>query len=281
MSWKSRPGKYHESVRALCTGLAPLASRKKKSAAKKRSRPRRALRLATFATLAALLGAALWWWLPPSGLEAWRAGPPPERWSTLERQRVERETADRRPPIRYSYLPLERISIDLQLAVVCGEDINFFGHEGIDFDAIQEAVDEWRAGERLRGASTISQQLAKNLFLSNDRSWLRKLREARLARGLEAELGKRRILELYLNVIEFGDGLLGVEAAARHYYGRSGAALSGTDAAGLAATIPAPHTSNPSTTTTAWHNRREAIIGRMRQADWLRRILEGMRQGEG
>lgn len=231
------------------------------------------------AILALAAGAAAWWWLPPSGLDAWRAGPPPERWAMLERQRAERQTADRRPPIRYTYQPLERVSIDLQLAVLCGEDINFFSHDGVDLTAIQEAVDEWRAGGRLRGASTISQQLAKNLFLNNNRSWLRKLREARLARGLEQELGKRRILELYLNVIEFGDGILGIEAAARHYYGTRSSSLTGTDAAGLAAAIPAPHTSNPATATRAWYNRREAIIARMQTAGWLRRLLQRNRDG--
>jgi monofunctional biosynthetic peptidoglycan transglycosylase len=226
----------------------------------------------------------LWWLTPPAGLDDWAAGPPPERWSTLQRHRSERQEAarqdgDRRPPIRYAYRPLAQISLELQLAVLVGEDINFFGHSGIDFTAIQEAFAEWRDGERLRGASTISQQLAKNLFLSNERSWLRKLREARLARGLENELGKRRILELYLNVIEFGDGVLGVEAAARHYYGTDVGSLTQSEAAGLAATIPAPHTSNPATATSAWQNRREIIEERMAEADWLRRLLESNQGG--
>lgn len=120
--------------------------------------------------------------------------------------------------------------------------------------------------------------LAKNLYLSNERSWLRKLREARLARWLERELGKRRILELYLNVIEFGDGLLGVEAAARHYYSTGTNRLTAAQAAGLAATIPAPHTSNPATATRAWGNRRDIIEQRMEQAEWLRRRLESLRE---
>lgn len=171
------------------------------------------------------------------------------------------------------------IPIDMQLAALVGEDINFFGHRGIDFTAVREAFDEWRAGEELRGASTVSQQLAKNLFLSNDRSWVRKLREARLTRHLEAELGKRRILELYLNVIEFGEGIFGVEAAARRYYDKGVERLSADEAAGLAATIPAPHASNPATATRAWQNRKAIIATRMEHAGWLRDLL--IRQQDG
>jgi monofunctional biosynthetic peptidoglycan transglycosylase len=183
-----------------------------------------------------------------------------------------REAGRQRQPL-FDYRPLEAIPIDMQLAALVGEDINFFGHEGIDLTAVREAVDEWRAGEGLRGASTVTQQLAKNLFLSNERSWLRKLREARLARHLEAELGKRRILELYLNVIEFGEGIFGVEAAARSYYDRDVELLSAGEAAGLAATIPAPHVSNPATATRAWQNRKAIIATRMQHAGWLRELL--------
>jgi monofunctional biosynthetic peptidoglycan transglycosylase len=176
--------------------------------------------------------------------------------------------------VDFTYRPLPAISVEMQLAALVGEDINFFAHEGIDFVAIREAHEEWRAGDGLRGASTISQQLAKNLFLSNDRSWLRKLREARLTRHLERQLGKRRILELYLNVIEFDEGVLGVEAAARHFYGTSADGLSVQQAAGLAAAIPAPRASNPASATRAWNNRRTLIEQRMLQADWLRRLLD-------
>jgi monofunctional biosynthetic peptidoglycan transglycosylase len=218
-------------------------------------------------------GAVAWWLVPPAGLDPWRAGAPPEIWAVYQAQLDAWQAAGREPRIRYDYRSLADIPIDVQLAALAGEDINFFGHEGIDFTALREAVDEWRNGERLRGASTISQQLAKNLFLTNERSWLRKLREARLTWHLERELGKRRILELYLNVIEFGEGILGVEAAAREYYGKGIERVSADEATGLAAAIPAPHTSNPATATRAWQNRKAAIVQRVQQAGWLRDIL--------
>lgn len=245
---------------------------------KARRRPlRRRLLIATLVLLALAGIAAGWWWIPPAGLEELQAGPPPDTWAVRARQVAVWEEAGVEREIRFTYRPLEQISLEMQVAALAGEDINFFGHDGIDLTAVREAVDEWRNGERLRGASTISQQLAKNLYLSNDRSWLRKLREARLARHLERELGKRRILELYLNVIEFGEGIFGVEAAAQHYYGTGADRLSPIQAAGLAAAIPAPHASNPATATRAWNNRRAAIEQRMPQVDWLRRLLQGLR----
>ena len=215
-----------------------------------------------------------WWWVPPARLTDWTAGPPAGSWAVRDHQAAEwaREGVTR--PFQHEYRPLDRISIDLQLAVLVGEDINFFSHGGIDLAAVREAVSQWQAGGRLRGASTISQQLAKNLYLSNARSWLRKLREAKLAWWLERRLGKRRILELYLNVIEFDEGVLGVEAAARHFYGKGSGGVTGSEAAGLAAAIPAPRTANPSTSTDSWQNRRRAIESRMSRADWLRRLLE-------
>jgi monofunctional biosynthetic peptidoglycan transglycosylase len=252
---------------------------------RRRSRParwtraakRRALRLGAVALtgFVAVTGAlTIWWWWPPGDLDAWRAGPPSGSWATRDRQLARREAAGESRALQFAYRPLDQIPIDLQLAVLVGEDINFFSHGGIDFGAVGEAVDEWRAGERLRGASTISQQLAKNLYLTTDRSWLRKAREAKLTWWLERELGKRRILELYLNVIEFDEGVLGVEAAARRYYGKSCAGLTAAEAAGLAAAIPAPRTATPATATRAWQTRRSVIQGRMARADWLRRLLQ-------
>ena len=158
--------------------------------------------------------------------------------------------------------------------MVVAEDIGFFRHDGIDWTAVREAFDEWRRGEGLRGASTITQQLAKNLFLSGERTLFRKLQEARLARALERTLGKQRILELYLNVIELGDGVLGVEAAARRYYGRSASDLDRRQAAGLAAAIPSPRRDNPATRTRTWSYREAVVLGRLQDVGWLeRRIL--------
>src|SRR5436190_479086 len=161
-----------------------------------------------------------------------------------------------------SWVPIDRISSSLQRAVLAGEDTNFMTHHGFDYDAIQKA---WERAQQeaqkeakkegdddpgwfpdtsafKRGGSTISQQLAKNLYLSSQRSFLRKGQEAVLTIFIERQLSKRRILELYLNVIEWGDGIYGAEAAAQHYFHKPAAALSANEAAFLSAMIPNPRT---------------------------------------
>ena len=140
-----------------------------------------------------------------------------------------------------TWVPYDRISIHLKRAVVVAEDAKFLDHEGFDWDAIQDALAKnQRKGRVVAGASTISQQLAKNLFLSGERSWLRKGQEAIITGMLEHTLSKRRILELYLNVAEWGDGVFGAEAAARYHFGVPAAALDAEQAAWLAAILPAP-----------------------------------------
>lgn len=160
-----------------------------------------------------------------------------------------------------TWVPLDRISTNLQRAVIAGEDTNFVYHHGFDYQAIQKAweqaqreaekeakqegeEDDWLPNlpEFKRGASTISQQLAKNLYLSSERSFIRKGQEAVLTMMLERVLTKRRILELYLNVIEWGDGIYGAEAAAQHYFHKPAAALSTNEGAFLSAMIPNPRT---------------------------------------
>jgi len=143
--------------------------------------------------------------------------------------------------LHHAWLPYERISVHLKRAVVAAEDAKFLDHEGFDWDAIQRAVlkNEQR-GRVVAGASTISQQLAKNLFLSGERSWLRKGQEAIITWMMEHTLSKRRILELYLNLAEWGDGVFGAEAAARHHFGVPAAALAPDQAAWLAAILPSP-----------------------------------------
>jgi monofunctional biosynthetic peptidoglycan transglycosylase len=134
----------------------------------------------------------------------------------------------------------------LLVAVVTAEDPNFFAHRGIDWGELKESVRaDVRLGTFFRGGSTITQQLAKNLFLSSRKSLVRKAREMIIARWLEADLGKARILELYLNVIEFGDGVYGCEAASRLYFGKAAADLNASEAAGLAGIIPSPRRLNP------------------------------------
>ena len=143
--------------------------------------------------------------------------------------------------LEHTWVAYDRISIHLKRAVVVAEDAKFLDHEGFDWEAIQEAIAKnQREGRVVAGASTITQQLAKNLFLSGERSWLRKGQEAIITWMLENTMTKRRILELYLNVAEWGEGVFGAEAAARHHFGVSAAALDAGQAAWLAAILPSP-----------------------------------------
>lgn len=143
--------------------------------------------------------------------------------------------------LRHRWVPYARISKNLKRAVIAAEDSKFIGHEGFDWEGIQNAYEKnLKKGRIVAGGSTISQQLAKNLFLSTRRTPWRKLEEALITLMLEKTMSKRRILEIYLNVIEWGNGVFGAEAAARHYFGTSAANLSGWQAARLAATIPNP-----------------------------------------
>jgi monofunctional glycosyltransferase len=143
--------------------------------------------------------------------------------------------------LRYTWVPYEKISRNLKRALIASEDSKFVEHEGFDWDGIQLAIEKNRAkGKTVAGGSTITQQLAKNLFLSPEKSYLRKGQEAIITLMLENMLDKERILELYLNVIEWGNGIFGAEAAARRYYGVSAAQLSAEQAAKLAAMAPNP-----------------------------------------
>ena len=161
--------------------------------------------------------------------------------------------------VRYS-----RISRDLKRAVLLAEDSAFWNHEGVDFEQLQDSIElDWRRGRFARGASTITQQLAKNLYLSPSRNPLRKFRELILARRLEAELTKARILELYLNVIEWGDGIYGVEAAARTYFHESAAELDPSEAALLAGAIINPRLYSPAHPNTRLLRRQQLILRRM------------------
>jgi monofunctional biosynthetic peptidoglycan transglycosylase len=143
--------------------------------------------------------------------------------------------------LRYTWVPYARISPHLKRAVIAAEDARFLDHEGFDWEAIQKAMQKnEKRGKVVAGASTISQQLAKNLFLSGSRSWLRKGQEAVITWMMERTLSKRRILELYLNVAEWGDGVFGAEAAARYHFGVPASALTPEQATWLAAILPSP-----------------------------------------
>jgi monofunctional biosynthetic peptidoglycan transglycosylase len=166
---------------------------------------------------------------------------------------------------RYHFVPLREISPNLQHAVIAAEDARFYEHHGFDWHQIQLAADEdLQGGRRLRGASTIDQQMVKNLFFGTERSWLRKGAEFTLVPVAEVVLGKQRILELYLNVVEWGPGIYGAEAACHAWYGTSARAIGRDDAARLAAILPAPRRRRPERM-----NRYSGLIeGRMAQMGW-------------
>ena len=163
--------------------------------------------------------------------------------------------------VRQVWKPLAAISPYAVKAVIIAEDDKFWSHEGFDFEAIQKALEKDLRQRKLKaGGSTISQQLAKNLYLTPAKNPLRKIREAILTWRLERSLSKRRIIEIYLNVAEWGDGIFGIEAAARHYFGKSAAALDAAEAARLAVVLPSPLRYNPTGPSRYVAARAEAIL---------------------
>lgn len=170
--------------------------------------------------------------------------------------------------IRFQWVPYEKISRHLKRAVIAAEDARFVEHAGFDWEAIAKAREKnERRGRVVYGGSTITQQLAKNLFLSPSRSYVRKAQEAIIAVMMESLLPKRRILELYLNVIEWGNGVFGAEAAARRYFGVSAAQLSDEQAARLAAMIPSPRRFERNPGSEYLDGRVATILARMPSAD--------------
>ena len=194
--------------------------------------------------LAAAIGVALFFGTLPDVTPLRREMPTTTAF--MEQRKLELERQGLSAKLEWRPVPLARIAPSMQRAVVVAEDARFWKHEGVDWEAVRRALEEdLDEGGIRRGASTITQQLAKNLYLSSSRSPLRKLREWAIARKLERELTKQRILELYLNVIEFGDRTYGVEAAARRYFGKLASRLTPREAATLAAVIPSPRIYDP------------------------------------
>jgi len=198
--------------------------------------------------------------------------------TSLMRQRArEAERGGRKARTDKAWVPLGRISRHLIHAVITAEDARFFGHEGVDWEAIRESAERnLERGRFARGGSTITQQLAKNLYFTTDKSLIRKLRELVVARWLEADLRKTRILELYLNLIEWGNGVYGCEAAARRYYGRSAASLDETTAAGLAAMIPNPRRLNPVVNPRRHARAQQRVLWLMARAGYTRAAVSGL-----
>jgi monofunctional biosynthetic peptidoglycan transglycosylase len=170
----------------------------------------------------------------------------PKKTALMEYREKESKEKGKRFRMNQTWVPLSNISPYLVKAVLIGEDDKFWIHEGFDYEAIQKAIEkDIKAGKFKFGGSTISQQLARNLYLSPAKNPLRKMREAIITWRMERVLSKRRILELYLNLVEWGEGIFGVEAASRYYYGKPSSELIPQEAARLAAVLPSPRRYNP------------------------------------
>lgn len=180
-----------------------------------------------------------------------------------------RESLAERPVPKLRWVPLGQISPWLVRAVTIAEDDRFWDHEGFDTEGMRQAfLRNLREGRLAAGGSSISQQLAKNLYLSPDRTLSRKLKEALLTWRLEATLSKRRILEIYLNVIEWGDGIYGINAASRHFFGVEPAALSPAQSARLASVLPAPRRYSPVSDSGYVIAKSRVILRRMQRRSW-------------
>ncbi|MDX6768997.1 MAG: monofunctional biosynthetic peptidoglycan transglycosylase [Elusimicrobiota bacterium] len=221
------------------------------------------------ATLAALLlglAAAVGWvlWLPdPAPLKK----RPPKTTAYIELRKRQAKAAGKPFSLRWDFVPLGAISEHLKSAVVTAEDDGFWRHDGVDW-AAQRVAWERNLSERklAHGGSTITQQLARNLYLSPSRNPLRKVKEALIARRLEKVLGKRRILELYLNCAEWGNGVFGAEAAARAYFGKSAAELTPDEAVAMAVVLPNPRRWSPAKRGRYVERNSRRIIGRMQKS---------------
>jgi monofunctional biosynthetic peptidoglycan transglycosylase len=191
----------------------------------------------------------------------------PKSTSFMERRLEELRAKQPNAALKQQWTDYGRISPNLKRAVVAAEDAKFLDHEGFDWEGIQRAIEKnQKRGKPVAGGSTISQQLAKNLFLSGDRSLARKGQEAVITLMLETVMSKRRILELYLNVAEWGEGVFGAEAAARHYFGVNASSLSSSQSARLAAMLPRPRFYDRNRGSTYLASYSERILARMPSA---------------
>ncbi|PIR19345.1 MAG: monofunctional biosynthetic peptidoglycan transglycosylase [Elusimicrobia bacterium CG11_big_fil_rev_8_21_14_0_20_64_6] len=219
--------------------------------------------------LGLLLGAAasLLWvlWLPDVTPLKKR---PPKTTAYMELRKSQSEAKGKKLKLRWTWTAFDAISEHLKKAVVTAEDDEFWRHDGVNWAAIRVAYEKNRkVGRFAAGGSTLTMQLARNLYLSPSKNPLRKAKEILIARRLERELGKRRILELYLNVVEWGDGVFGCEAAARIYYEKSCADLSETEAVALAVVLPNPRRWNPAKYGSYVERNSKRILGRIMKAD--------------
>jgi monofunctional glycosyltransferase len=214
--------------------------------------------VAAIALWHAYIAAMIWWWRDHA----------PQETAFMAYRMDELRAKNPKIELRYRFVPYDRISMNLKRAMIAAEDARFVDHEGFDWEGIQLALEKnQRKGRIVAGGSTITQQLAKNLFLSPARSWLRKGEEAVITVMLEAMLDKERIFALYLNVIEWGNGVFGAEAAAQRYFGTSAARLSAEQAARLAAMAPNPRFYERNPGAPGLNRKIGIILARMHSAD--------------
>ena len=213
---------------------------------------------AAFLVLQLSFLARIWWWKDHN----------PQATAFMLARMEQLRARDPQAKLRHSWVSYDRVATSLKRAVVVAEDAKFADHEGFDWEAIEKAREKnLKKGRIVAGGSTISQQLAKNLFLSGERSALRKGEEALITVMIEHVMDKRRILEIYLNVIEWGEGTFGAEAAARHYYGVGANALAPEQSARLAAMVPNPRFYDRNRSTAFLARRTQTILARMPQAE--------------
>ena len=216
-----------------------------------------------------LIGWTLYEWISFPDVDG-LAKEPPATTSFMEIRRQELKAEGKDDTIHYTWVPYGRISPYLRRAALVAEDDTFYEHGGVDVKAMQDALKkDWAKKKVAEGGSTITQQLAKNLYLSSSRNPFRKLKEYLIARSLENHLTKKRILELYLNVVEMGERVYGAEAAARYYFNESASALTPSQAALLAGCLPNPRIMTPDHPNKRLRSRQAMILSRMRRWGFL------------
>ncbi|MDP2412349.1 monofunctional biosynthetic peptidoglycan transglycosylase [Daejeonella sp.] len=219
----------------------------------------------TFKIIIGLIQKAIFWFLAISlvWVLSYRFINPPLTFLMLQRA-IERKIDGKDLKIDKSWIRIEDISTNLKRAAIAGEDVNFLNHKGFDFKAMETAFEKNKKGKRIRGGSTISQQTAKNVFLWPGKSYIRKAFEAYFTVLIELLWGKERILEVYLNVIEMGDGIYGAEAAVQNYWGKSASSMSKSQAALLVAVLPNPLRWSPARPTRFVYYKQGLILRNMR-----------------
>jgi monofunctional glycosyltransferase len=210
-----------------------------------------------------------WEWLTFPNVEK-LATEPPKTTAFMDLRREQLRDEGKSDVLEYRWVPYSRISPSLRRAVLVAEDNGFYEHEGVDVKGMREAFErDWKKRKITHGGSTITQQLAKNLYLSPSRNPIRKLREYFIARSLEEHLSKKRILEIYLNVVEFGERTYGAEAAAHRFFKTSAASLSAPQAALLAGCLPNPRVMTPASPNKRLRARQRMILSRMKRWGYL------------